>query len=420
MNQGGDITGFLGDLGDLLTNAIRAAEAKITGSPVLIQHVEFRRIRTSSADTAFGRVHGRFRVVSAGGAATQKGQISVTGPRAPAAPSAALGLSAADILGVMDSTGSVRVYFRECLRAAQADTGEGSGGTMAYFNTSVTTDLNAGAQEIIVGVNLTDDTGGQLATIERLSSSGLSGTGWNVAMPNPGSESGPNNSNTMRYAIDLADDTFTAALDHIRATTAWDRSTVELMFNNFDVMMIAHVGAPHAEIPLADQWVCDESADFGSKRMYTREHFATDQNPPWGEHPVQMGASTIIGQRFNAFNNPQMTNQAGVMAHEIGHAIRLPDLYQENGYRDDLDYVDPWAMMEGDNTNFHHFCGWSKWKLGWIADDPDPNVNRTIFVDLPSPTGTSVTEAWLVPVEYWDNAMRNDVRSAVGRYQSDS
>ncbi len=414
VNQGGDIAGFLSDLGDLLTNAIRAAEAGITGSPVLIQDVDFRRIRISSSDTAFGRAQGQFRIASAGGGATQKGRISVTGPAVPAAPLAALGLSSADIPGVMNSTGAVSSYFRECLRATRADAGEGVGGSAAYFSTTASTNFDAGAQEVTVSVNLTADTGGQLADIERVSSSGLAGTGWDTAMPNPGSESGPNNSNALRHSVDLADDTFTAAMEHIRATTAWDRNTVEAMFDNFDVMMIAHVGAPHPSIPAADQWTCDDPAGFGGKRMYARGHYATDQNPPGGEEPVQMGTSRIIGQRFNAFNNAQMTNQAGVMAHEIGHAIGLPDLYSANGYRDDVDYVDPWAMMAGGNVNFHHFCGWSKWKLGWIPDDPDPNINRTIFVDLPSPTGTSVTEAWLVPVEYWDNAMSTDVRDEVG------
>ena len=414
VDQGGDLAGFLSDLGTLVTDAIRAAEAGIAGSPQLIQDVEFRRIRTSGNDTAFGAAQGRFRITSAGGAATQKGRISVTGPAMPAPPLASLGLSSADILGVFDSTIAVSGYFRQCLRATQVDAGEGIGGATAYFSTSATTDFEAATQEVTVSINLTADTGGQLATIEALSSSGLAGTGWDTASPNPGSESGPNNSNALRHAIDLADDTFTAALDHLRATTAWDRSTVEAMFANFDVMMIAHVGAPHPGIPIADQWDCDDPADFGDKRMYARGHAATDSNPPAGEDPVQMGTSTIIGQRFNAFNGPQMTNQAGVMAHEIGHAIGLPDLYSANGYRDDVMYVSPWAMMGGGNVNFHHFCGWSKWKLGWIPDDPDPAVNRTIFVDLPAAGVTSVTEAWLVPVEYWDNAMRDDVRDEVG------
>ena len=127
-----------------------------------------------------------------------------------------------------------------------------------------------------------------------------------------------------------------------------------------------------------------------------------------------MGTRCIIGQRFNAFNNANMTNQSGVMAHEIGHAIGLPDLYFANGYRDDVSYVDAFKMMAGGNSNFHHFCGWSKWKLGWIPDNLDPNVNRTIFVDLPTPTSTSETEAWLIPIEFWDNAMRDDVRDEVG------
>jgi len=414
VDQGGDIEDFLNDLGTFLTNAIRAAEAVLPGSPVLVQDVEMRRIRTSSDDTQFGLAQGRFRILAAGGLATQKGRISVTGPASPAAPLSMLGLSSADILGVMDSTSAVGSYFRECLRAAQNDAGEGIGGSTDYFSTTASTDFNMGTQTVTVGVGLTSDFGGEEASIERLSSSGLSGTGWDIAAPNPGSESGPNNTNTLRHAVDLADDTFTAAMEHIRATAAWERSTVEAMFNNFDVMMIAHVGAPHPAIPVADQWDCDEPADFSGKRMYARGHFATDLNPPGGEVPVQMGTSRIIGQRFNAFNNANMTNQSGVMAHEIGHAVGLPDLYSANGYRDDVDYVDPWAMMAGGNANFHHFCGWSKWKLGWIPDDPDPSVNRTIFVDLPSPTGTSVTEAWLVPVEFWDEDMSDDVRDEVG------
>lgn len=415
LNQGGDVETFLDDLAQLFTDRIRDAESSLAGDPTLIQDVEFRRVRTSDDDSEFGLAQGRFRIAPDGGA-TQKGRISVSGPATPAAPLAALGLSPPAVMtGVMDSTLAVEEYFRECLRATRVDAGEGFDGSTAYFSTTPETDFDATAQEITVLVNLTRDTGGQEATIELVSSSGLGGTGWDSAMPNPGSKSGPNNTNTLRDAIDLADDTFTTALDHIRATTAWNRSAVEAMFENFDVMMIAHVGAPHPGIPAADQWSCDDPADFASKRMYRRTHFATDQNPPAGEDPVQMGTRAITGVEFRDFNNPQLENQAGTMAHELGHAIGLPDLYWENGFRDDVMYVDPWAMMGGGYYgNFHHFCGWSKWKVGWIADDPDPNVNRTMFVDLPSAASTSVTEAWLVPVEYWDSAMRADVRDGVG------
>ncbi|WP_347331867.1 hypothetical protein [Marinimicrobium locisalis] len=414
VNQGGDIGDFLDELATLVTDAIRDAESALPDSPTLIQDVSFRRIRTSSNDSVFGRLQGQLRIAPSSSAATQKGRIEVSGPSMPAAPLAAIGLSAASIPGVMDSLSSVSDYHRECLRAAQADAGEGPAGDTEYFYTQVSTDYDSSAQTVTIGINLTADTGGKRADMEVVSSSALTGTGWDTASPNPGSQSGPNNRNTLRDSIELADDTFTAALDHLRATGSWSRTAAESMFENFDVMMIAHVGAPHPGIPAADRWDCDAPAGFNRKRMYARRHYATDQNAPSGEEPVQMNTSVIIGQEFNDFRSPAMTHHAGVMAHEIGHAIDLPDLYEENGFRDDVAYVDPWAMMGGGNHYFHHFCGWSKWSLGWIPDEPDPEVNRTIFVDLPSPSETSVTEAWLVPIEYWDDALGDDVRGEVG------
>lgn len=416
LNQADDHATFLTSLGNHVTDAIRAAEAALPSSPTLIQDVVFRRIRTSTNDTLFGRLQARFRTEPVAPAAfTQKSRMSVTGPAVTAPVLTSLGMSSpAAIPGVMDSAGRVANYFAECLRAAQLDAGEGIGGDSAYFATAVSTDVDAAAQKITAGMSLTADFGGNEATMEVLSSSALGGTGWDVTTSDPGSQSDPNNTNALRDGIELADDTFTAALDHIRATTAWDRAMVEAMFAGFDVMMIAHVGAPHPGIPAADRWNADEPVDFDPKRMYKRTHFATDRNPPAGEDPVQMGTSKITGQEFCYFNSADMNDEAGTMAHELGHALGLPDLYAANGYRDDVEYVDPWAMMAGGNSNFHHFCGWSKWALGWIPDDPDPDVNRTIFVDLPEPDSVSVTEAWLVPIEYWDDAMRGDVREQVG------
>ena len=52
--------------------------------------------------------------------------------------------------------------------------------------------------------------------------------------------------------------------------------------------------------------------------------------------------------------------------------------------------------------------------MGWISEDMDAAVSRVVEVPLPNPAGTMATEAWLVPVEYWDSAMRADVRSTVG------
>lgn len=415
LDQGDDHAAFLTALGDHVTAAIRAAEAALPGSPTLIQDVVYRRERTSSDETEFGRLQGQFRSQAlAPASVTQKGRVSVVASGA-AAVLADIGLSTAgDTPGVMVNATRVSSYFSECLRAARVDASEGIGGSSAYFSTSVTTAEDVAAQEIDVAIGFTADFGGNEAEMEVVSSSGLAGSGWDVAQPDPGSKSDPNNTNTLRDSIDLADDTFTAACEHIRASGPWNRATVEAMFADFDVMMITHIGAPHPGIPTADAWACDEPAAFASKRMYKRTHYATDLNPPGGEDPVQMGTNAITGQKFTDLNSADLNDEVGIMAHELGHALGLPDLYYANGYRDDVAYVDPFAMMAGGNDKFHHFCGWSKWSLGWIADDPDPDDNRTIFVDLPLPDDTLVRDAWLVPVEYWDNAMRTDVRAEVG------
>ncbi|MEE9354980.1 MAG: hypothetical protein V3U75_05260 [Methylococcaceae bacterium] len=414
-NQGDDDDAFLTTLANHVTDAIRSAESVLPGNPVLIQNVEFRRIRTSVNDASFGELIGMFRNQAVAPADfMQKGQISVVSSGPTPAALLLLGLSSAHIPGVMNSESRTNSYFDRCFAAAQADANEGSGQSTAYFSSNVGTVEDSGAQLITVSVNLTTETGGNMATIEVVGSSSLNGTGWDSAMPNPGSESNPNSTNTLRDHIDLADDAFTAALDHIRATTAWNRGAVENTFASFDVYMVGCVGAPHAATPAADKWDADDPDDFGSKRMAAFGHYATDLNPLGGEDPVQMGTARVITQNFGNFSNVAMTGETGTMTHELGHALGLPDLYSAVGYRDDVSYISPWGMMGGGNSNFHHLCGWSKWSLGWIPEDSDEALNRVIDVDLPDPGGVSVTEAWLVPVEYWDGAMRGDVRNEVG------
>lgn len=408
-NQGEDTAAFLASLGTYVTDSIRTAEAALPGSPVTIQDVEFRRIRTNEDAATFGRLQGRFKVAASGGA-TQKGRITITGPGGPT-PGAlsAIGLTTNAERGVIDSQGAASDYFRECLRAGQTDANEGPGAQDPYFQTSANVSLDAVAQELTVRIRLTSERGGEGADIERLSASGLAGTGWDTASPDPGSDSNANNQNALRDSIEMADDTFTAALDRLRSLGPWDPAAAEALFANYDVMMIGFVGQPPASVPAGDAWNSASPVDFGRLRMFARSHFATDQNNPNpGDDPVQMGTSRIIGQKFSSFSS-------GVMAHEIGHALGLPDLYSAQGYRDDVAYVDPYAMMAGGNSNFHHFIGWSKWKLGWIVEDPsDDELNRVIEVPMPSAGGPTTTESWLVPVEHWDGTMHDDVRAEVG------
>ena len=406
--QGDDEAAFLEALGQHVTDAVRTAEAA-AGAPKVIEDVVFRRIRSNDNDAVFGRLQGQFRVAAAAGA-SQKGQVSITVPGAPPAGLVALGLTAAPNPpdGVLGDTSQIVDYLAECLHATRYDAGEGAGLNDPHLATAVVATEDATTQRVQVRIQLTREKGGAGEQITLVSSGGLTASGWSTATPVPGSQSNSNNRNTLRDKQDLANDVFTAAMDHIRDSGPWNPTAVRAQFANFDAMVIGFVGACPTTVPVADRWHSVDPVDFDRLRMFTFHHYATDlNNPNPGDPPVTMGTDVVIGQDFTKFD-------PGVMSHEIGHGLGLPDLYEATGFRDDVVYLDQWCQMAGRNDRFNHFCAWSKWSVGWIVESPDASLNRVIDVPMPAPSGTTTTEAWLVPVEHWDNAMRADVVAAVG------
>jgi M6 family metalloprotease-like protein len=404
--QGDDEGGFLAALGTLVTNAIRAAETA-AGIGVVLDDVTFRRIRSSTDDTQFGRLQGQIRIASGG---TQKGQVTLIPPGTVPAALTAIGFSGANSTsGRLTSAAQTGAYLGECVHAARFDAGEGVGLNDPQLAAIVERQEDVAAQTVRTRLNLTAERGGAGAEITLVASTGLTSLGWSAAVPIPGSESTSNNRNTMRYHQDLANDVFTAAMNHLRASGSWDRDAVQAQFSAFDAMMIGFVGACPTTVPVTDRWSSSDAADFGRLRMFVRYHQAEDlDNPDAGEPPVTMGTSLLIGQRFNQFD-------PGVMSHEIGHGLELPDLYSATGFRDDVEYIDDWCQMAGGNSNFNHFCAWSKWSVGWIVEDPgDPALSRVIDVPMPGPSGQTSTEGWLCPVEYWDDFMRADIIAEVG------
>jgi hypothetical protein len=84
-----------------------------------------------------------------------------------------------------------------------------------------------------------------------------------------------------------------------------------------------------------------------------------------------------------------------IFCHELGHALGLGDLYaREAGYRDDLLYMNTWAMM-GDHSGLAHHCGYHKWQAGWIPD------SRVLTIEPAQPDHPFKREVLLAPVEYW-------------------
>ena len=84
--------------------------------------------------------------------------------------------------------------------------------------------------------------------------------------------------------------------------------------------------------------------------------------------------------------NPGMVH-IGVLSHEFGHALGLPDLY-------DTDYtssgIGTWGLMSGGSWGGNgsspwypaHFCAWGKYTLGWV--NPIIVTEGTLTVDLPN------------------------------------
>ena len=84
--------------------------------------------------------------------------------------------------------------------------------------------------------------------------------------------------------------------------------------------------------------------------------------------------------------NPGMVH-IGVLSHEFGHALGLPDLY-------DTDYtssgIGTWGLMSGGSWGGNgsspwypaHFCAWAKYTLGWV--NPIVVSEGTLTVDLPN------------------------------------
>jgi len=96
----------------------------------------------------------------------------------------------------------------------------------------------------------------------------------------------------------------------------------------------------------------------------------------------------------------------GTFAHEFGHNLGLPDLY-------DTDYssegVGFWSIMSGGNyleyggeSNPAHFDAWSKYKLGWVTPiviEPD-TISRQIVLD-PVEISGDIIKIPISNLEYW-------------------
>jgi len=83
----------------------------------------------------------------------------------------------------------------------------------------------------------------------------------------------------------------------------------------------------------------------------------------WGARCSGLAIATNDGVTVNSATFLRETYGMTVHAHEFGHELGLPDLYDYD-FQDPYGFVDGWDLMGNDTTQ--HLSSWSKIQLGWI------------------------------------------------------
>jgi hypothetical protein len=248
--------------------------------------------------------------------------------------------------------------------------------------------------------------GGPGAEVKMTASSGLQSL-FDIASPQPNSATTKNNSQALRDRSQIYEDAYSAAVDRLLAA---GRSLDEL--NGFDCYLVLPIepGTPAAgnpEAPLASElWnitALNRPFEFRGAENITTVGYAKDKKTQ-----VSTRAWALIFMPAGIPDNPMIW-------HEVGHALGFGDLYHQEGYRNELAYMDDWAMMSEHRVRSHH-CGYHKLQAGWIPEGAgrEDDYGRTFPIGVPDADRTITKEVLLVPVELWRDSLAGSARAAFG------
>jgi M6 family metalloprotease-like protein len=290
-------------------------------------------------------------------------------------------------------TGLLKTHLARLLSVSQADAGFASEPLLQPAPT-----VSAMGSTVTIDINLSDEDGGEQASIALISQSGLEALGFDKAVANPGGLSSADYANAINDAQSLVNDAFSAALDRIGGNP----DNALNIFNGYNAVMVIFIEPP-GPAALASQQYSVDAVDYSNLRGLFTNRKAT----------AASSASTTLqcGWIISLFD--KATPNPALISHETGHSLGYPDLYGTAEYRRNLRYLDNWSVMSNHVPMSHH-CGAIKVHSGWIGGDkgPDGKLARVVYVDTPTPSGPTATEALLVPSEYWDNGMEAAVQAA--------
>lgn len=324
---------------------------------------------------------------------------STTGPKLAVSASAnvagddPLGLNSA-LGGSMDPTTStglanLNTYLNILLNSANYDTSSNTTGTLV---------ASVNGQTLTTTIPVSKSVGGPTAAISLVSSTFLDqlfSTSTMSANSNSTSDTGGTVLDSDAY--NLLQDALTAAVNLLNPT---DVSTV-LVNAGWNVVILFPVDAAPTSVLAQEMWTVTPMTQVTGLRGF--ETVATIST---GTIQLQTAWS------LSFFNNGEP--DIGTVCHELGHGIGFRDLYHIQGYRQDLAYLNDWAMMGLDRHMPHH-VGYHKMQAGWITPD-------RVYSIPPSSGGvTTTTYILLVPVEVqWNADFPTDARSAFSEADSDT
>lgn len=382
-----NVAAGLDELATYLDGILQAAEIAAGISTRLFAKPVGHRIHMNGRD--FGRL-----VVTVNAAATTGPKLSVRSATASVAGSDPLGMNSA-LIGTNKATsdGDLQTYLNLMLDLAREAAGLDEN-TRVLDPASVV--FNTGANTLTATIPISTVVGGPAASLALKSSAGLADL-FTSTSATPNGATTANSAEALRDVDALFADVFTAA-SH-RLLDAKRDPKVELA--GWQVAMIIPVdaatnvpGDPDSVQPFERWNVTPLSKPFDFRGV---ESFRTVSDV--NDDSIQLKAVWTL-DFFNA-GKPD----TAMICHELGHGVGFRDLYQQTGYREDLAYLDDWAIMANHRKMPHH-SGYHKLQAGWITDD------RTIVIPPTDPHQTTNTEALLVPVELWDGGYQADARAA--------
>lgn len=252
---------------------------------------------------------------------------------------------------------------------------------------------------------ISDRYGGPGADVHVAGSTEL-GTLFSLSIPMTNSATTKNNAEAVRDTAELFTDAFSGAIQALRDA---GQSTDSLKQFGCIMLLPLDMAAPDPLNPAAvlpsEVWNVSplyRPLNFRGVESMTTITDAKDSN-------IQLQTNwTLIFMVGSAPDN-------AMICHELGHALGFGDLYYQDGYRDELKYMGPWAMMDNHKYMSHH-CGYHKLQQQWIPDGAakENDYGRVYPLGLPNPDAAWTKELLLVPIELWRDSLPGSARAAFG------